>query len=264
MDYFFPNPEIRELDNDGLLTLITSRLPAALDMVDGTGCTTDVHIDYAQDIIEQARDILVSRGVEVSAELRLKLKFLDWRTPAEKERARAMAEAESNARFAAVKDASARLVPFAAAFKQEAEAFLLPRRTRPAVRLDTVQPGLSVDVRVERSTGTKFLAAKQRFEELLGEPVKVSYFGWDAGVPLEKSTNLDYTFHLPHRSDGRFYALVRNLVCSSDSSSVIVRFESDTFGAWEMVTEPFATHKRNSAEWKAIQALFAGAPTVVA
>lgn len=264
MDYLFPYPEIKEKQNDALFALINVHLPTATGMVDGTDGTTDVHIDYAQDVIEQARDVLVSRGVEISAELRLKLNFLDWRTPAQKEQARILAEAENNARFLAVKDASSRLVPFASAFKQEAESFLLPCRARPAVRLDTVQPGLCVDVKVERSTGAKFLAAKQRFEELLGEPIKVSYFGWDAGVPLEKSTNLDFTFHLPHRSDGRFYALVRNLVCSADSSSVIVRFESDTFGAWEMVTEPFATHKRNSAEWKAVKALYEAAPNAFA
>lgn len=264
MDYFFPNPEISEQKNEELFALINQHLPAAKDMVDGTDGTTDVHIDYAQDVIEQARDVLVSRGVPISAELRLQLNFLDWRTPAEKAQELALAIAENEARYLAVKDASARLVPFAAAFKQEAESFLLPRRPRPAVRLDTVQPGLRVDVKVEHSTGIKFLEAKQRFEQLLGEPVKVSYFGWGAGVPLEESTNLDFTFHLPHRSDGRFYALVRNLVCSSDSSSVIVRFESDTFGAWEMVTEPFATHKRNSAEWKAVKALYEAAPNAFA
>lgn len=94
MDYFFPNPEIAEMQNESLFALIDQYLPTAQNMVDGFEPVSDVQIDYAQDNIEQARDVLVARGVAISAELRESLSFLDWRTPAEKAQQRAQVDNE--------------------------------------------------------------------------------------------------------------------------------------------------------------------------
>lgn len=60
--YLFPEPSLLDMSSDDLRGFIVSNLRNAGDMTDGSDPNSDVRIDYAQDTIHQARDILVSRG----------------------------------------------------------------------------------------------------------------------------------------------------------------------------------------------------------
>ena len=76
--YLFPDPELLELDNDELRRYIKNNLRHAKDQTDGTDCMSDVRIDFAQDTIGQARDILLSRGITFSQYEQNELSFLCW------------------------------------------------------------------------------------------------------------------------------------------------------------------------------------------
>lgn len=76
--YHFPEPSLSQMSNEGLLDVIRRRLPQALDMTDGSDINSDVKIDYAQDLIEQARDLLLERGHVFSEEERQQMSFVIW------------------------------------------------------------------------------------------------------------------------------------------------------------------------------------------
>ncbi|MGC8213254.1 hypothetical protein [Ralstonia pseudosolanacearum] len=76
--YLFPEPSLQECTNRQLYRLIRANLPYALDQTDGTDLSSDVTIDHAQDLIEQARDVLISRGEQIPRQLGAKLSFLSW------------------------------------------------------------------------------------------------------------------------------------------------------------------------------------------
>jgi hypothetical protein len=96
VQYLFPDDAIPGMTRDELLALIAARIDDALDMTDGSDMNSDVRIDYAQDIIEQARDSLVGAGYEFAPAERDRLSFLTWPLTPEQEQARA-AEAEREA-----------------------------------------------------------------------------------------------------------------------------------------------------------------------
>ena len=76
--YLFPEPELRACTDEQLYALIRENLPDATAEPDGTDLVSDVAIDHAQDLIEQARDLLLSRGAVISPQLRATLRFLSW------------------------------------------------------------------------------------------------------------------------------------------------------------------------------------------
>lgn len=77
--YLFPNTELINYNDTELLSYIKELLSSALDQPDGYRMhVTSYGIDHAQDIIEQARDILVARGMTFSMEDQAKLSFLSW------------------------------------------------------------------------------------------------------------------------------------------------------------------------------------------
>ena len=76
--YLFPEPELRACTDEELYTLIRENLPNATAETDGTDLLTDVAIDHAQDLIEQARDLLLARGAAISPQWRAALRFLRW------------------------------------------------------------------------------------------------------------------------------------------------------------------------------------------
>lgn len=76
--YLFPEPELCTCTDEQLYALIQENLPYATAEPDGTDHLSDVAIDHAQDLIEQARDLLMARGAEISPQLRAALRFLRW------------------------------------------------------------------------------------------------------------------------------------------------------------------------------------------
>ncbi len=94
--YLFPDDEIPGLSRDELLKVISANLDDAMDATDGSDINSDVRIDYAQDIIEQARDALVDEGYEFSQSEQERMSFLSWPLTPEQEKARA-AKAEREA-----------------------------------------------------------------------------------------------------------------------------------------------------------------------
>lgn len=99
--YLFPDDAIGTMPRAELLTLIESYLKDAHDMTDGSDYNSDVRIDYAQDMIEQARDALLDGGYIFTAAERARLGFLTWPlTPAQ-----AAAKVEQDAREQADREA---------------------------------------------------------------------------------------------------------------------------------------------------------------
>ena len=76
--YEFPNADLLEYSSAGLRSLISKELPTAQYQIDGLGGITQVHVDYAQDLIEQARDLLLDRGESFTTEEVDALSFLTW------------------------------------------------------------------------------------------------------------------------------------------------------------------------------------------
>ncbi|RYY74501.1 MAG: hypothetical protein EOO52_13125 [Gammaproteobacteria bacterium] len=76
--YLFPDEELFSLSSDDLRRVILESLTDAHDQTDGTDCNSDVRIDFAQDIIEQARDIVLARGETFTAEEKCEMHFLSW------------------------------------------------------------------------------------------------------------------------------------------------------------------------------------------
>lgn len=76
--YLFPDDNIVRLDDQALLDFIECKLGDALDMTDGSDFGSDLRIDIAQDRIEQARDILLSRGYVFSPDQQERISFLQW------------------------------------------------------------------------------------------------------------------------------------------------------------------------------------------
>lgn len=76
--YLFPDEELISLSSDDLRRLILANLVDAHDQTDGTDCNSDIMIDSAQDIIEQARDILLARGKTFTDEEKCEMHFLSW------------------------------------------------------------------------------------------------------------------------------------------------------------------------------------------
>lgn len=76
--YLFPDEELLSLSSDDLRQVILANLMDAHDQTDGTDYNSDIRIDSAQDIIEQARDILLARGETFTDEEKCEMPFLSW------------------------------------------------------------------------------------------------------------------------------------------------------------------------------------------
>lgn len=88
--YLFPDDEIPTLGETKLLAVIAANLRNATDTSDDSDIGGDIRIDGAQDIIEQARDQLVSNGYVFSLDEQSRLSFLTWPLTAEQEQAAAV------------------------------------------------------------------------------------------------------------------------------------------------------------------------------
>lgn len=77
--YLFPSDMLPSMSSQELRDYITSRLHIANNMIDGTDPNSPERIDYAQDMIHQARDLLLSRGEIFSDTERESMSFLSWR-----------------------------------------------------------------------------------------------------------------------------------------------------------------------------------------
>lgn len=76
--YEFPNADLPEYSSAELRSLISKELPTAHHQIDGIGGISQVHVDYAQDLIDQARDLLLDRGESFTSEEVDTLSFLTW------------------------------------------------------------------------------------------------------------------------------------------------------------------------------------------
>ena len=92
--YLFTDPEIDKMTAAALAALMDGLEPDAMDQTDGSDFDSDVRIDHAQDLIEQARDALLKRGYVFSEAERLKFSFLTWPASPD-EAAAAIAEREA-------------------------------------------------------------------------------------------------------------------------------------------------------------------------
>lgn len=88
--YLFPDDQIPSMSENELLALIEANLRDAKDCTDGSDIGSDLRIDGAQDIIEQARDQLVRKGYVFSFDEQERLPFLTWPLTAEQEREQAL------------------------------------------------------------------------------------------------------------------------------------------------------------------------------
>jgi hypothetical protein len=76
--YWFPDPALNDRPNEALLAEIADRMGTASDHVDGISDLRQEHVDFAQDVIAQCRDILLQRGVEFDELAKAEMSFLRW------------------------------------------------------------------------------------------------------------------------------------------------------------------------------------------
>lgn len=74
--YLFPDDDIQHLGNRELFALIGQNINEAVASNDETDVIDSVSIEYAQDLIDQAVDVLADRDVEISSTL---LRKMFWR-----------------------------------------------------------------------------------------------------------------------------------------------------------------------------------------
>lgn len=77
-DYLFPDESLIAMTDDELRARIAKNLPMANEQVDGRFEVRPEAIDYAQDIVAQCRDILLSRGACFTQFEREEMQFLRW------------------------------------------------------------------------------------------------------------------------------------------------------------------------------------------
>lgn len=76
--YLFQDLTLLLLSEEDLRQLITRELPTATDHDDGSFCGAGLQIDHAQDLIEQARDLILDMGGSFDDSEKELLSFLTW------------------------------------------------------------------------------------------------------------------------------------------------------------------------------------------
>ncbi|MHB9376227.1 hypothetical protein ACYHMY_28465 (plasmid) [Pseudomonas amygdali pv. morsprunorum] len=76
--YEFPDEDLLDYSVEQLQALIRKKQPLATYQIDGLGGIDQVLVDHAQDLIEQARDLLLDKGVSFNQDEIEYLEFLTW------------------------------------------------------------------------------------------------------------------------------------------------------------------------------------------
>ncbi|NWD57155.1 hypothetical protein HX878_20705 [Pseudomonas veronii] len=104
--YEFPDEDLLDYSVEQLQALIRKKLPLATYQIDGLGGIDQVRVDHAQDLIDQARDLLLDKGMSFTQAEIEELEFLTW-PPTESERiereTQQLAEAAERVRLAALR-----------------------------------------------------------------------------------------------------------------------------------------------------------------
>lgn len=196
--YLFPEPSIIEQTSDQLKQLISNRLPDAHDQDDGTDSSALVRIDVAQDHIEQARDILLSRGETFTEEEKEELSFLSWPLSPEEQRltdARLEKERKENRRLARIRNdqcAYMKLLVF-----NIMNGYSLPSSTELdgyAIGLSS-QPTLSQDLSSEQ-----VLDVIDKIKELSGFDAVSHYVCSKPGVTFDEDDSPNWSLRVPLRA----------------------------------------------------------------
>lgn len=83
--YEFQDEDLLDYSVEQLQALIRKKLPLATYQIDGLGGIDQVRVDHAQDLIDQARDLLLDKGMSFTQAEIEELEFLTW-PPTESER----------------------------------------------------------------------------------------------------------------------------------------------------------------------------------
>lgn len=196
--YLFPDRELLGMDNGALRRVISRNLRQANDQTDGSDMDSDVKIDYVQDIIEQARDILVGRGETFSDEEKESMEFLDWPLTEEQKAEKALADArerEAHRRFMEEWDRTI----------QHYTRWLVPlvHGEHPSPEVDF--SGLTVHIGVSSlSSGeTRYpcwqqvLLMKEELERIAGMEIQAGYTGFEKDKESGKSCFWSFRFQPP-------------------------------------------------------------------
>lgn len=76
--YEFQDEDLLEYSVEQLQALIRNKLPLATYQIDGLGGIDQVRVDHAQDLIDQARDLLLDKGMSFTQAEIEELEFLTW------------------------------------------------------------------------------------------------------------------------------------------------------------------------------------------
>jgi hypothetical protein len=94
--YFFPCDELAQLSSQELRDRIRSHLSMACEEPDGRPEVHSEYIDYAQDIVEQCRDLLLFRNETFTDQEREELTFLSWPLTPQELKLQPLEEEEAN------------------------------------------------------------------------------------------------------------------------------------------------------------------------
>ncbi|HYD60529.1 MAG TPA: hypothetical protein VEC35_09255 [Noviherbaspirillum sp.] len=200
--YLFPMPRLLTYSNAELRDLIASNLDQAHDMTDGTDFNSDVKIDHAQDIIEQARDILLARGEVFTPEEQAQMDFLDWPLSPEEIAAQEVAEArEREARYLLDLEWSRIKNRYTPWIEQLIRGEALPSDAEfDGIELNIGWNGWtnSPDGRTTlRPSGEEVMRMRDELERVAGVPVELGHFGSRAGVTIETDPAPGWNFRFP-------------------------------------------------------------------
>lgn len=212
--YLFPEPSLAWKSNSSLLDLIASNLAAANDQTDGTDPNSDVRIDHAMDICEQARDILPTRDHAFTEADREQMSFLDWPlTPeqqAEKDRLDELAAV-------ALKLAQSRAEAQREDMRSIVRALLrdeeLPGVDVSGIRLEigdaTIGRGFAV-------SGRAVLSMVEKVKTITGSEPRIAYCCSAIGITFAEDPKPGWLFEFPLSKQPDLWTLIKEWMRTPD------------------------------------------------
>jgi hypothetical protein len=206
--YLFPDESLGQSENDALLSFIERYLPDAKDQTDGSDHHSDVRIDYAQDLIEQARDLLLARGHVFSAEAQSELDFLSWPlSDAEK----AAAEQEEAARRIERAAAYDKFKKSKVAMEAGVEA-ALGGRDIPDELLRGLELSIGAQIPSDKAvatSGAQVLEMVAQIERITGQKPGLGYGCSRMGVTFAEDPHPAWSLHFALTNQPELWVLIR-------------------------------------------------------
>lgn len=233
--YFFPDDRIAKLDDQALLDFIERNLDDALDMTDGSDSGSDLRIDIAQDCIEQARDLLWSRGHVFSTDHQERMSFLQWPLSREQRNEQVQAEAEKSAERRA---AAARFGAHCAAMEAFVHGMVGGEVVEPPAPHWYLAISNSRAGARDGLSGADVLAMVAEVEALIETPPRVGYGCSQVDVTFEADPAPAWSIEVPLTTHAGVWELLKRWMLTLPSSTFAEAWDRRTEAADPFYVRP--------------------------